>query len=530
MGRGPTGPSEAPSLEDEFLHQLHRGGELLAAGKVAEAKDYLERAHRLQPKNEKGQNLLGLAYFRLGLFDRAAELYERLVRDNPVEPTLRVNLGLVYLKTQALARAVREFEVATDLAPEHKKAQNYLGLALAQAGEYGRAREHFLLAGSDAMAEKMARAIAGEAYARPTPPPPPASSRAAPPPPPPAPAASASGSSEEDWGAQFGLEDGAGQTSAAAPPDALPPEPLEEEEIRFAEDEGPSADERAAPPPPPPAARSARTPVPVDDPFAETSAALAASAPLAAGLPELALSADEAVHPPRLGTAPAEAGPAGPAQAGQLAALVHAVALPQPEAAQPFHVEHGVACVRVSGELLLRLQGLVASRGSLHLAAEPKRFRGRATEKPFGEGASRMMRLQGEGSVFLETGGRVLVPVLLGEEDAYLSEGCVFGFQESVTFENGRVPLEGSAPPGSPTDLDLVHLHGPGAVLLSLPGILRSVPVGGGEAVSVPIEHLVGWQGSLAPRLLGLQQGGVGVELSGEGHALIALPLRPVMG
>jgi hypothetical protein len=46
----------------------------------------------------------------------------------------------------------------------------------------------------------------------------------------------------------------------------------------------------------------------------------------------------------------------------------------------------------------------------------------------------------------------------------------------------------------------------------------------------VPVEHLVGWQGTLAPRLLVQGHGGVGVELSGEGHALIALPLRPLMG
>jgi uncharacterized protein (AIM24 family) len=190
-------------------------------------------------------------------------------------------------------------------------------------------------------------------------------------------------------------------------------------------------------------------------------------------------------------------------------------------------VDHTAVCVRVSGELLLRLEGLVASRGALQLAPEPKRFRGRATEKPFGEGSARMMRVHGEGTLFLETQGRVLLPIALGDEDAYLREPCVFGFQESVTFENGRVPLEGG---GTGPDLDLVHLHGPGAALLSLPGTLRSVRVGEGEAVTVPIEHLVGWQGPLAPRLFALQQGGVGVELSGEGHALIALPLRPVMG
>ena len=164
-----TGPQTPVPVDDEFLQLLYRGGELLAAGKVIEAKDFLERAHQLQPKHEKGQNMLGLTYFKLGLFDRAAELYEMLVRDNPVDPTLRVNLGLVYLKTNALQRAVREFEVAVDLAPDHKKAHNYLGLALAQQGEYGRAREHFLLAGSDAMAEKMSRAIAGEAFNRPEP-------------------------------------------------------------------------------------------------------------------------------------------------------------------------------------------------------------------------------------------------------------------------------------------------------------------------------------------------------------------------
>src|SRR6476661_7645359 len=154
-------------VDEEFLHQLYRGGELLAAGKVIEAKDHLEKAHKLQPKNEKGQNLLGLTYFKLGLFDRAAEIYENLVRENPADATLRVNLGLVYLKTNTLPRAIREFETATDLAPEHKKAQNYLGLALAQAGEYGRAKEHFVLAGSEAMAEKMDRAMAGEQVIQP---------------------------------------------------------------------------------------------------------------------------------------------------------------------------------------------------------------------------------------------------------------------------------------------------------------------------------------------------------------------------
>ncbi len=151
-----------PAREEEFLGALYKGGELLAAGNIVEAREHLEKAHGLEPKNEKAQNLLGLTYFKLGLLDQASEVYEKLVNENPADATLRVNLGLVYLKTNNLERCIHEFETATDLEPTHKKAHNYLGLALAQQGNYVKAKDHFELAGSDQMAEKMGRAIAAQ--------------------------------------------------------------------------------------------------------------------------------------------------------------------------------------------------------------------------------------------------------------------------------------------------------------------------------------------------------------------------------
>ena len=69
-------------------------------------------------------------------------------------------------------------------------------------------------------------------------------------------------------------------------------------------------------------------------------------------------------------------------------------------------------------------------------------------------------------------------------------------------------------------------------LLLSLPGPLRSVPVTMEAAATVPLTHLVGWQGNLTPRVVSLLQGPGGenlrtaVELSGEGFALICLPVR----
>ncbi|MFO0599198.1 MAG: tetratricopeptide repeat protein [Myxococcaceae bacterium] len=253
-----------PAVEEEFLGALYKGGELLAAGKIVEAREHLEKAHGLSPKNEKAQNLLGLTYFKLGLFDRASEVYEKLVNENPADATLRVNLGLVYLKTNNLERCIKEFETATDLEPTHKKAHNYLGLALAQQGTYAKAKEHFELAGSEQMAEKMTRAIANQSAPsglhsvsgihvppsapktvvlgaedsgnRPRPPPPPPDdvievmsdeeapsdayamppAEAAAPPPPPADAL------QSDWGA-----------SMPQPP------PPPADDMRFAEDEGP---------------------------------------------------------------------------------------------------------------------------------------------------------------------------------------------------------------------------------------------------------------------------------------------------
>ena len=676
---------EQNPADDEFLDLLYRGGELLAAGKVIEAKDFLERAHKLQPKHEKGQNLLGLTYFKLGLFDRAAELYEMLVRDNPVDPTLRVNLGLVYLKTNALQRAVREFEVAVDLAPDHKKAHNYLGLALAQQSEYGRAREHFLLAGSDAMAEKMSRAIAGEGFSRPAPvqpakargfaelegsevvreqggvpvaetpapvsaemvidevenapvqsaapvpPPPPPESLSEPPslPEPPSPPQQA-GSAEEDWGAQFGGDESTqqpaeAQETAEAPAPAVTPEvpsatgseasapsaeldfsgvggPMEaapHASTQAAEEASNSPEETAAGPAAqgPVAAAAAEPELPVlsieevsedgmpvltaEPENAEDLAAIAQhEQPPSSGTQVLTAAAGSAVEPP---AAPAEeppvvaapvAEPAPPAPAVPPAAAIEeawtvgsptaisggvspipsapaavprpagtgalregvvpvlrelapAVALGSASAESPFTVGAGGLCARVEGELLTRMEGLVAFTGQLAFTPEMKRFRGRTTDKPFGEGSMRVMRATGRGTLFIEPGEKITFQAVdLGDESAYFRDECVFAFEEPVMFENGRVP-SGVAP-----DLDLVHLRGNGKVLLSLAGPLRSVPVTMEEAAAVPLTHLVGWQGNLTPRVVTLLQGAGGeslktaVELSGEGFALICLPVR----
>lgn len=461
-------PAEASDAV--FLQHLYRGGELLQAGQVLEAREHLERAYQIRPSDEKAKNLLGLAYFKLGDFERAAEVYEALVKENGNDPTLRVNLGLVYLKSNQLARAVREFEGAVNLQPGHLKAHNYLGLALAQAGEYGRAREHFVKAGSDTMADKMAKALAAEARPVPTPPRPPAEGRVP-------------GLTQElpTISASAAAPIPLTQTLASPP---VPPAPL------------PSF---ASTPPPPPALEVAASP------SREEMLSLPLGAPVSGPVTRPSIS-----DPINAGVKPAELA----SVAGRLPGDGNRTFIVTPEAVR----------VEVRGETLVRTAGLLGWTGVIEARAEFKRFRGRMTDKPFGWGQARMHRLLGNGTAWVGVMGRTFLAVDLGDESVYLREDWVFGFEEPVMFENGRVPSE-VAP-----DLDLVHLSGVGQVLLALPGPLRSTEVRHAAPVTVPLQHWVGWQGQLSPRVVALGWEGPegtpapAVELSGEGIALLCVP------
>jgi len=472
--------------DDAFLTLLYRGGELLQAGQLEDARAQLEAAYQLQPDNEKGQNLLGLAYFKLGHFDRAAEIYEGLVRENASDPTLRVNLGLVYLKSGQLPRAIREFEQAVELAPDHAKAHNYLGLALAQAGEYARAREAFLRAGSDVMAEKMARALATDRAPRPATGP--------------GPAALTLAASTTFVGMLAAAAPAVPETSA---PDSTP-EPKPYDAMLSQAWSGNGAPAASRPPPAAPA------PIPL---VVEQSAPADNDEPLVASAPggfEAPVS-EYRRAPPAHSTS---------AELSQLAASLRLVGEGE---ASPFAVTEDSVLVTVRGELIVRTAGMIGFTGALDFRPEFKRFRGRVTDRPFGDGADRVQRVIGTGAAWVSREGRRFLAVSLGDEGAYLREPMVFGFEEQVNFENGRVPSD-VAP-----DLDLVHLAGLGQVLLSLPGALRSLEVRPDASVTVPLEHWVGWQGQIAPRVLAMPwdhpRGGpaLAVELTGEGFALLCV-------
>ena len=156
MGFAPESEKVADSSNEDFLFHLYRGSELLQDNRVHEAKEELERALHLQPRDSKGQDLLGVVYFRLGLYPRAIHIYEQLRRKNTNDTALLLNLALCYLKTGQPQLARRELEQLLALNPTHARAWGYLGLACERMGDFTQAERAFVQGGHQQMAKRIA--------------------------------------------------------------------------------------------------------------------------------------------------------------------------------------------------------------------------------------------------------------------------------------------------------------------------------------------------------------------------------------
>ncbi|MCS6798450.1 MAG: tetratricopeptide repeat protein [Myxococcota bacterium] len=161
QGSRGAGPPDDPTDPDDFLFQLYRGSALLLEDRVVEARDALERALALRPRDARGQDLLAGVYFRLGVYPRAIELWRSLVGAYPNEVSLRINLALALLKTGQPDEACEHLLAAVALAPAHERAWSYLGLAHWRRGRLEEAREAFLRGGQFAMARRMEELLAG---------------------------------------------------------------------------------------------------------------------------------------------------------------------------------------------------------------------------------------------------------------------------------------------------------------------------------------------------------------------------------
>lgn len=475
-------PSSAFDGED-FLFHLYRGSELLQDNCVEQAKEELERALRFQPRDVEGQGLLGVVYFRLGLYPRAIVIYEELVRSCPTEVTPKVNLALCYLKTgqQHSAREVLEDVIRRE--PDHLRAWGYYGLALERLGEYEKAQAAFDRAGQPQLARRMTQILD---QSRPGP--------------------------DQDEAERQRYEVRRAAADAALELDAKP-----EGAFATAEEAGDlepvrSSRWRAVEPGEetvPPATKSQRPP----------------ALPSRLGGLSMPVVSDPTELLPASMRSPSAMASIPIGVAGTPSALVAALSVKPPVAAERVSISGTMALVRVEVSFAVRndaLRAVQPERTPFRWGALRRRARGHDTDEPFGGPATPWSVLEGTGVVALSAAeGRSIAALELGGEFVYLREARLLGFDSSARHENGRLP----APPSEPAPIVIVQLSGHGTVLIESERPLRALGTSADKKLVVRSESVAGWTGRLLAQPLTAEESPTHahgfVSFSGDGFVLL---------
>ncbi|MEZ4260996.1 MAG: tetratricopeptide repeat protein [Polyangiaceae bacterium] len=524
----PPVDSDTPSdgANEEFLFHLYRGSELLQDNRVREAKEELERALGLQPKDPQGQDLLAVVYFRLGMYPRAITILERLKAQSPHEPALMLSLSLCYLKTAQPARARDELSALVAMNPGHARAWGYLGLAYERLGDMERARDAFDKGGHTAMAKRVGdRHLASQAPAAAAPSAPSQEFREV-----------VSTAFEDLTSGAIDFKRASSESSARATDEGEwrsvelgAPKDTKKPDTR----DGPAGSSSIAIPrlgPAPSASPRRPTLIVAPPPADEGELPHLGSAPVPTFEPNPPLppppsrSVIPAILPPPSAPPPparrpsrAESVPPVPA-----ARLVDETAIQLPDEGSVLMHPSGLALVRLGASgFSARLEAIRATPSGSLVRVLERRSSGRTTGESFGGVASPVARVDGEGVLLLgPRPNRKLSSFLLEEEIAFVREEVLLGFASELEYENGRVTT------GEGEWVAVVQLKGRGAVLTEVLGEVLSLKVTAQRGMIVRKEALLGWLGRLVPRALPPGEAPAGqrglVSFAGEGTLIMA--------
>lgn len=123
---------------------ISQGRALLQHGYVQEAIAELQvAATTVGPQLAEANNLLGLAYDRLGWHRQAAESYARALSVSPKDWIVLANLGYSLYLADDYAGALKRLNQASRLAPSEPVIFNNLGIVSARLGRYSDAYKNF---------------------------------------------------------------------------------------------------------------------------------------------------------------------------------------------------------------------------------------------------------------------------------------------------------------------------------------------------------------------------------------------------
>ena len=129
--------------------RLASGRSFLAEGRINEAIAELSAAVSLDPKLTEAHSLLGVAFDKKGLTDRAKDSYERAVKVEPEDAQTLNNLGFSLYQNGNYRAAIDRLKRAAKLAPRDERILNNLGLALCRMGKFEEAYKYFARAGGE---------------------------------------------------------------------------------------------------------------------------------------------------------------------------------------------------------------------------------------------------------------------------------------------------------------------------------------------------------------------------------------------
>lgn len=184
--------------------------------------------------------------------------------------------------------------------------------------------------------------------------------------------------------------------------------------------------------------------------------------------------------------------------------------------------DDGLLVTTVVERVYTRTLGAIASSATLTFEPLRRRVRGQTVEESFGDDGEAMFAAVGRGTMLVTPRGGHFAVLRLEDDVVYVREGHAFAFEETLAWENGRMP--GAAADAQPPRV--VQFRGQGRLVLRSPVPLFALKLEQEAAHIVDALALVGWIGRVQPRMLRTEQGEPTpyVECNGEGVLLVEEP------
>jgi Flp pilus assembly protein TadD len=142
-------PKSTAAAATTAREHLAAGRAMLNTGQLNEAIGELSQALSMDANLTEADSLLGLAYDRKGMHDRARDYYERAIKADKEDAQTLNNLGFSLYLNGNYRAALDKLKRAAKLAPSDQRILNNLALAQCRLGKFDDAYKSFARAGGE---------------------------------------------------------------------------------------------------------------------------------------------------------------------------------------------------------------------------------------------------------------------------------------------------------------------------------------------------------------------------------------------